>query len=160
MLTKKLNYDLVGSFFQFFKFVLVGFLNTLIDFAILNILIFASGAASGLVFVFFKAIGFAGANTNSYLWNKFWTFKTKTLLAEPKDKVMEFSKFFFVSLVGLIINVSAASLIVNLVKPQFGLNPILWANLANALAVVVSLIWNFLGYKLFVFTGQSKNLVV
>ena len=96
----------------------------------------------------------------TFLCNKFWTFKTKTLLAEPKDKVMEFSKFFFVSLVGLIINVSAASLIVNLVKPQFGLNPILWANLANALAVVVSLIWNFLGYKLFVFTGQSKNLVV
>ena len=63
----------------------------------------------------------------------------------------EFGKFFLVSLGGLIINVAAASLIVNLIQPQFGLSETIWANVAAVIAALLTVIWNFFGYKFLVF---------
>jgi len=63
--------------FQLAKFGLTGALNTFVDLGILSILMSVSGIASGVAYSLFKAIGFIGATTNSYLWNKHWTFKKK-----------------------------------------------------------------------------------
>src|SRR3989344_8999701 len=51
-------------FWQLVKFGEVGFLNTAIDFGILNFLIFATGLPSGLYFSAFKAVSFVAANIN------------------------------------------------------------------------------------------------
>ena len=63
----------------------------------------------------------------------------------------EFGKFFLVSLGGFIINVTVASLVVNLIQPQFGLSETIWANIGGIVAALVTVIWNFLGYKFLVF---------
>lgn len=131
---------------QLAKFVLIGVLNTFIDLGVLNLLIFASGIVSGLFYSVFKGISFTIAATNSYFWNKFWTFSSKTS-AQKK----EFSQFFLVSIIGFLLNVGVASLVVNVVGQQFGLSPKIWANIGAIGATFIGMSWNFVGYKFIVF---------
>ena len=144
----------IGSFeismdtlWQIIKFLVVGFLNTFIDFFVLNVLMFITTVTSGSYFPVLKIISFLFAVTNSFLLNKFWTFKSR----DRDTAGGESMKFLLVSLVGLSINVSIASSVVNYVpRPDF-LSPVLWANFGSAVAVAVALFWNFLGYKMLVF---------
>ncbi len=133
--------------YQAAKFLLVGILNTLIDLGVLNFLILITGVASGLNFSFFKGISFLVAVVNSYFWNKFWTFEKREITKAPK----EFVQFFTVALIGLGINVGVASLVVNVIGPQFGLSEKIWANIGAITATFIGMTWNFLGYKFIVF---------
>jgi len=133
--------------FQFGKFVSVGLANTAVDFGVLNVLIFLTGITFGIYYAIFKGISFIIASTHSYLWNKFWTFQKK----EAGQAGKELLQFFIVSLIGLAINVGAASLIVSLIGPQWGISLKIWANVGAAVGSVVGLAWNFLGYKFIVF---------
>ncbi|MDP2967195.1 MAG: GtrA family protein, partial [bacterium] len=150
-----LLYILVGSFFkekisaifQLFKFTLTGSLNTFIDLAVLNLLMQALQITSGWYFSFFKIISFSCAAANSYIWNKFWTFKKK----ETKVGAKEFSQFYIITGISFLINVGLASLIVNVIGPQFSLSETLWANVGALGGVFGAFIWNFLGYKFIVF---------
>ena len=130
---------------QITKFIIVGGLNTFLDFAVLNFLIAWSGVAAGLDFSFFKGISFLVAGTNSYFWNKYWTFEFSA------KKELQFLQFIVVSAIGLFINVGVASFIVNNIGAPGSIPPALWANIGALVAVAVSLIWNFLGYKFIVF---------
>jgi len=137
---------------QIAKFVAVGGLNTLLDLGILNILIFISGIASGYWYSIFKSISFIVAVINSYFWNKYWTFGgSKTV------SVKEFSQFFVVSLIGFGINIGLASFVVNVINPISLIGPIglitpeRWANIGALAATIISLVWNFVGYKFIVF---------
>jgi len=53
------------------------------------------------------------------------------------------------------LNVVVASLIVNYIAYPSFLSPRQWANVALLVATLVSLVWNFVGYKFFVF--EKKN---
>lgn len=130
---------------QITKFIIVGGLNTFLDFAVLNFLIAVSGVATGLNFSFFKGISFLVAGTNSYFWNKHWTFESTA------KKGLEFIQFIVISTIGLFINVGVASFIVNNIGVSGSFSPVLWANIGALVAVATSLVWNFLGYKFIVF---------
>jgi len=127
---------------QFAKFFLVGIMNTLIDLGTLNLLILISGIGSGLWYSVFKGASFLIATTNSYFWNKRWTF------GSDKDK---FRQFLVISIIGFFINVGTASFLVNLIGPQAGLTIKIWANVGALSGSIIGLIWNFLGYKFIVF---------
>ncbi|MBU1563790.1 GtrA family protein [Patescibacteria group bacterium] len=131
---------------QFSKFVVIGFINTALDFAILNLLMWWTGIYSGSWIILLNIVSFSIAVFNSYFWNKYWTFKDK-----DKIEAKEFSQFVIVTLIGLAINSSIIFEVTTLISPMFGLSPELWANLAKAAATGFSLIWNFAGYKFFVF---------
>ena len=133
--------------FQGAKFLLIGALGALIDLGVLNILIWISGISSGLLFPIFKTISFIVANCSKYFGHKFWVFEKKEIIGAKK----EFGRFFLVSLGGLIINVTVASLIVNLIEPQFGFSETIWANVGGMIAALATIAWNFLGYKFLVF---------
>ncbi len=135
------------AIWQLGKFMLVGSLNTFIDLGLLNFLMVLFSIASGWYFSLFKAISFSLAVTNSYFWNKFWTFRHK----EKKVGVGEYSQFYLITGIGFLINVSIASLVVNVIGPQFGFSPTLWANVGAVIAVLSAFMWNFLGYKFIVF---------
>lgn len=130
---------------QIIKFIFVGGFNTLLDWSTVNLLIFFSGISTGLYFSLFKTISFLIANIASYFWNKNWTFQSN------KKGASTFWQFFIVSLFGLLINVSIASIIVNFIQPIGKISTVLWAQLAMLVATAISMVWNFIGYKLIVF---------
>ncbi len=137
-------------FEQFGKFAAVGTLNTLIDIGILNLFIMMTGIASGLAYAGFKAASFLAATTNSYFWNKFWTFESETGVTGN-----EYAKFLFFTLIGTTINVLVASAIVNLITPPSFISENLWANIGALVAVAASFMWNFLSYRLVIFRKQK-----
>lgn len=190
---------------QFVKFLIVGTNNTALDFLILNLLMFSFNIYKGLPLIFFNIISFSIAVTNSYLINRFWTFKSEEdkkirraqlfliliiffilinlkfikitvlfivliiffltivllvnlyviknfLLKEKFSKSsIEFSKFFFLTLIGMLINTGIFYSLTSFISPLFGLTKVLWANFSKAIATIVSLFWNFSAYKFIVF---------
>jgi len=142
--------SLIGQKFLFIyqaaKFFLVGVLNTLIDIGILSLLIDLTNIAKGLFYSVFKAISFLVATTNSYFWNKFWTFEKR-----EDVKAQEFFKFLIVATVGFIINVGVASIVVNVLGPKFGISEKIWAMLGAVIAAFFAFLWNFLSSKFIVF---------
>ncbi|HXF44185.1 MAG TPA: GtrA family protein [Candidatus Paceibacterota bacterium] len=136
----------VANLYEFGKFAAVGALNTMIDLGVLNLLITLTNLSTGFYYSLFKGVSFVSAVLNSYLWNKFWTFSTGTPVG-----AREFGRFIFFTLIGLVINVSVATLVVDLGEPVFGLPARAAANAGAIFATVISLLWNFFAYKKFVF---------
>lgn len=149
----------INTIWQIAKFGVIGVMNTLVDLGLLALITFAFRQyfninSSDLVFggfiltfySLFKAFSFIVANVNSYFWNKYWTFEKNSL----KKAGTEFFQFFVVSIIGLIVNVLAASLFVtlapfgDLTSDQIGL-------LGGAAGSIMGLAWNFIGYKFIVF---------
>jgi len=145
----------IKVFYQIAKFVLVGALNTLVDWGILNLLMFLTSITAGTMFSVFKGTSFLVAMVNSYFWNKFWTFKKvaapNQVSVETRKSGQEMWQFFIVSVIGFFLNVGMATLLVNVLGPHFGLSPKLWANVGALAGTVLGMAWNFLGYKLIVF---------
>jgi putative flippase GtrA len=136
----------IKTLYQAARFALVGTLNTFVDFGVLNLLILTTGLAAGAAFAVFKGISFLVAVTNSYFWNKFWTFESG-----KSHKKGEFFQFFAISAIGLVLNVSVAVFVVNVIGPQAGLAEGVWANVGALIATLAVLTWNFAGYKFLVF---------
>ncbi|MFA4817221.1 MAG: GtrA family protein [Parcubacteria group bacterium] len=139
---------------QFGKFVLVGIMNTLVDLIVLNVEMAVTGIVVGGGYSVEKAISFLFAVTFSYFINKHWTFQDKTKEGEGK----KMSQFFAVSVVGMIINVSVATIVVtylqipinNILSLSF-LTPQLWGTIGALGGTAIGLVWNFVGYKFIVF---------
>ena len=142
------------TIYQFAKFAAVGVLNTFIDFGVLNLEILLSGIASGALYPVFKGVSFLAATTNSFFWNKFWTFESKT-----SANTGEALRFYVVAGVGWLINVSLASFIVNGLSRPAAISPNLWANIGALVGVAGSFLWDFLGYKFLVFRASDNRLV-
>lgn len=137
--------------YQFAKFAAVGTLNSFVDFGVLNLLIAVFGAAAGLPFTAFKSVSFLAATTNSYFWNKHWTFH-----ATNQSNAGEVASFYGIAIAGGIINVGVASLVVNGMGAPEGVSLALWANVGALAGIFSALLWNFVGYKYFVFTKSQS----
>lgn len=132
---------------QFGRFVAVGFTNAAVDFGILNLFISTTGVAEGSWYGVFKSISFVVANVHSYVLNKYWVFDA----TGRQNMRAEFAKFFAVSVVSLVINVAVATVVVNLVPSQFGMDAKAWANIGAVAGSAIALASSFVGYRLAVF---------
>ncbi len=136
---------------QFSKFIIVGGVNTAIDIVVLRVLVEITDIVGGLGIVVLNAISFSVAVVNSYYMNKRWTFKESAAEINAKDTGVQFTQFFVVSVIGLSLNSIVVYVITTFTSPLFGLSPENWVVAAKLVATGVSLVWNFAGYKLFVF---------
>ena len=136
--------------YQFGKFAAVGALNTFVDFGVLNLEIVSFGTPAAWPYRIFKSISFLVATTNSFFWNKFWTFEAR----EPAT-TEETVKFYGVAFVGFVLDVAVASLVFSAVTRPASLTVNLWANAGALVGVAVSFLWDFLGYKFFVFKKKK-----
>lgn len=132
--------------FEFAKFVEIGILNTFIDMGILNFLSGLTGITSGAYLIPISAASFLISATNSYFWNKSWTF---TKGAKMVSK--EFFPFLIVSAIGLGINSGIVFLGTTFMSPLGNLSAVAWMNIVKISAVLIVMLWNFIGYKLVVF---------
>lgn len=198
---------------QFLRFAAIGFLNTAIDFAVLNLLISLTGITNGFGISVLDAISFAIAVFHSYYWNKFWAFgeshkrslvyellqllsvsiiggavivlavmgahseapfyyfilvalgmlaaefvvwnvfefNRRIISNDPAEQSQQVVAFFVVSIIGTILNSALVGLFTTFIALPVGINSALWVNGAKIVATVLSLVWNFIGYKIFVF---------
>lgn len=141
--------------FQFLKFLVVGVFNTVIDFAVLNVLSYATGIYAGTGIIGLNIVSFLVAVTNSYFWNKFWTFRHGLPV-----RAREYSKFMAVNLGGAVINSGIVYVITTVAGPFGGIHPQLWLNVAKVVALPVSTIWNFLGAKRFIFRHRISAVSI
>jgi putative flippase GtrA len=133
--------------FQAGKFFLTGSFVTVVDLGVLNFLMWISGIAAGPWYSFFKGISFLIATATKYLGSKFWIFDSWKTGFTRKEII----QFLIITITGLGINVGVASLLVNVIGPQFEITENAWANIGGVVAALSSATWNFLGYKFVVF---------
>jgi putative flippase GtrA len=129
-------------------------MNTLVDLSILNVETILTSVREGSGYAVQKGISFLAAVTFSYFVNKRWTFQDKS----QEEAGKKFSQFFFVSVIGMAINVSVATLMVTYGKPAINaalglsfLTDQLWVNIGALSGTAIGLVWNFVGYKFWVF---------
>jgi len=141
-----------SAFTEAKRFVIVGFINTVLDLTVLNSLIFLTHVGrNGLWFTVFKSISFLVACANSYVINHSWTFGGKG----GRRTLTQASQFLVVSLVGAFINVTSASYVATFIPPILGLESY-WPSLAALTGTACGLASNFLGYKHIVFSTRQS----
>lgn len=146
--------------YQFVKFCVIGFLNAAIDFGVLNLLSLYTGLTSGLIIGGVNVPGFIIAATNSYFWNKFWVFAKERKEGPPaqageKTNYSDIPTFILVVVSGIIVNSGLVVLISTYIPPFFNLSATRWLNVAKVIASAIALLWNFLGFKFFVFPAPK-----
>lgn len=131
------------------RFCLVGGANTFVDYTILNLLVLVSGITSPLGLVLCNVCSFFGANINSYVMNKKWTFEDRSQWSQK-----EYLLFLLCSLGGMGINCG----VIFILSQGFfdlGFSFLIHFNLAKLGATVASMVWNFYSYKMFVFKTRD-----
>jgi len=147
----------ISIVWQLAKFIVIGVLNTVVDLGFLSLLTFMMKSyfdidskdafLLGVTFYsLYKGLSFIVANVNSYYWNKYWTFQ-----GNDKKTSSEIIQFFIVSLIGFFINIATASYVFGSINPIGGLNSDQWGLIGAAVGSIAGLLWNFVGYKLWVF---------
>src|SRR3989344_2257454 len=135
------------GFLQMGKYGVIGVLNTLLNAGIYNILIFTTNIASGFIVDLFFVVAFIITVTNSFFWNRYWTFKQAGVETVGKDAF----QFFFVSAVVAIINIGILHIVINVIGAPAGIDQKIWANIGLAFTVITAFLGNFFGYKYLVF---------
>lgn len=136
-------------FNQFGKFATIGFTNFAVTAGALNILLSITDYTAGIGYAVISGASFVVGVISSYIWNKYWAFKS--VGASASGGTGEFVKFFAVTVIAFIISVSVASIVVNYINPFGGMNPQQWANIGTIAGSAVALIFSFIGFKVAVF---------
>jgi dolichol-phosphate mannosyltransferase len=123
------------DFIQFFKFALIGVLNTIINLFVLYIFteFFHIYYLISAVFAFLFAV------TNSFIFNKIWTFKEKI----SYNAYNKYFKFILISVVALIVNL--------VILYSFTEFLHIYYLVSQMMAIVLSFWINFVGNKLWTF---------
>lgn len=150
---------------RFIKFSMVGALGALIDFGILNFLIFSVGWSSNSGKVLANIISTSVAIVSNFTWNRLWTFPE----SRSRRKRVQLVQFTLVNLIGLAINTAIFYITDNFIyipllqldifhpNGLFILTPlepeILAIQLAKATAIGIVLFWNFGANRLWTYRG-------
>lgn len=127
---------------QFIRFAIVGGTSFTINAVILNVLV----VFAHLGVVLANALGFCVAVINSYLLNKYWTFRD---IRRPT--ISQFTVFVVVAVIGL----GLASLLMWIMAVKIGLN----RNLALVITTLIVMIWNFTANRGIVFNQANKSSI-
>lgn len=129
---------------QVVRFGMVGALNTLVDFGLFNVLFHFVG----LPLLVANSLSVAAGIANSFIWNKHWTFSAGGRARWKREVVV----FVIVSVIGLLLN-NAGIYVLTRLSGNMG---VLALNVQKLAASVVSMTWNFLGYRLIAFRHHGS----
>lgn len=132
------------------KFGAVGLVNTVLDYAVLNLLLSIGPLKA-------KVASTIVATTASYVMNRQWTFNNRDRAGVRREYVM----FFALNLAGLAIQLAV------LAVAKYGLgftehgggDDRLALNLFNALGIAVAMVFRFWAYRTFVFKPTEADVV-
>ena len=145
-----------SPFKEYMRFGIAGAMNTGTDFLILNFLLVAFGPAiEHPAYILCKIVSFTAAVAQSYLLNKHWVFLSSGDKGKIAD-IEEGGKFLAVSALGFLINIMSSSLIFSVLVAG-SIDDRLAGNLGAMVGTMLVILWNYAGYKFFVFK-QSKSV--
>lgn len=152
---------------RFFKFLVVGAIGFVVDFAVFNLLIGPFNVLlvpGAWLFTFLTGLGFSSdfvihlgptmastvsftlAVISNFIWNRHWTYPD----SRSKSPRRQFAMFMLVSIVGILIRIPIVTFLNPIFKTTLKTIPLfapyanrLAANMALAVAVLVVLFWNF-----------------
>lgn len=122
------------------KFGVIGAINTVLNYAVFNLLIFTVFATGQLKA---NVVATVIATTSSYFMNRHWTYRDRPKSALRREYVL----FFLFNLAGMSIELGVLAL----AKYGLGITSPLALNLAKALAMVLGMVFRFWAYRTVVF---------
>lgn len=128
--------NILKKYKHFIRFVIVGVINTAVDFGVYSL-------CFGILHIYYmtaQVFGYSAGIINSFIMNKFWTFENKEV---NKKTTGQFIKFITVNALSF----GATLLGLRLLVHNLNVN----AYIAKAITIVISQAINFFGYKLWVF---------
>lgn len=136
---------------RFSKFSVVGVVNAVVDFAVLNLLLWLYMNDSNMEVVLYNLIALVAANLNSYVGNAFWTFRER---AEPSGR----QRTLFALQAVLNIGVSSGLfwLCINLLSWYTTLPPFVGENIAKTISVVAASTMSFFIMRYLVFSRTKR----
>jgi putative flippase GtrA len=136
------KYDVVAR--EAAKFGIVGAVNTVLDFVVLNVMVLVLGVPP----LRSKVASTVVAATSSYLMNRHWTFRHRENQAVRK----EYAVFFGLNAVALGISLTVLAVF----RYGLGLEGALWLNLANVVAIGFGTVFRFWSYRRFVWLAPGS----
>lgn len=129
---------------QFFKFNVVGLINTAIDFALFTLLIFAGTGSYGA-----QVLSYGAGTMNSYIMNKKITFPEQAKAQERRNifNIRQFVRFAALNLGVLLLSLALLFVLVSVIE----LSPLVSKLMVTAVTVIV----NFVGSRKWVFVKQA-----
>ncbi len=135
---------------QFIRFCVVGCSSLTIDFVISYVLTFKMGVKWEIA----KTISFTLAVTNSFFWNRHWTFDA----VGQRDHHTQYAMFFSVNIVGYLLSLGIMKLVMFIstgsIHGDFSSKPLFIVATLVATAVVV--FWNFFANKHWTFKEPTS----
>jgi putative flippase GtrA len=125
------------EFVRITRFVFVGVLNTIVGYVAFFILSYFFYYLLALVIAHFIGV------THSYLWNKYWTFRTQ------KNQLAEFIRFNMVYLVVLIANILILGFLVDTLK----YNP----RIGQIIVLPITTMISYFGHKYWSFSTKKTS---
>ena len=142
---------------RFIKFFIVGAIGFVVDFGTLNLLqstILRPAPDSPLPVVLATSLAFTAAITSNFIWNRYWTYPD----SRSRPVLQQLGQFFLVNFLGWFFRSGIVALLyrpfgqlvagtINAAFPEtfstLAVQDQLGTNLAQALAVLVVMFWNF-----------------
>ena len=123
---------------QEIRFVFVGVINTIVGYGSYALFVYL-----GVYYLLANVLSYIVGTTNSYLWNKFFTFKSK------KKSMTEVLRFVLVYVVSLLVNMELLRILVD----SLHINKII----AGLPTLFVTTLISYFGHKFFSFRSVGKN---
>ncbi len=133
---------------QLIRFGTVGIINTVLDLFILNSLLWLFPTTNTLLVLLFNSLAYGIGAINSFLLNKYWTFRHR----QPTT-VGEVGRFTFTTLLGIGCNDSLIWLANILFRPLIGQDT-LWMNASKLIAIAGTVFISYLGMRMWVFVKK------
>jgi putative flippase GtrA len=136
---------------QFLRYCLVGGVNTLIDLAILNVLLWRIPTHNPQLLVVYNSIAYTSGAVSSFLLNKYWTFRRN-----QKPTWREVRRFAISLGLEVLYSNGLVWLAGKLLQPVIA-NVTLWGNASKLLAVAGSVVISYAFMRFWIFASASQE---
>ena len=135
---------------KYAQFSLVGASNTLVDVGVFNLLLFLWSTHSPGLLVAYNVAALVLANANSYLWNTLWTFRD-----HARHDAKQVGMFTAQGLLNIGVGNALLWLVAHGLGAHTGLSPLVTANVAKLVSMVIASTMTFLFLRYFVFRPEQ-----